>query len=83
MPIICRKLIRVELFNQMLNDRLGELLQKPNPPFLYGRSSYGGFVGRQDAFTTVTIAKPGELETAIKAVIAETERIRLFWVYFN
>ncbi|MFI5140005.1 MAG: M16 family metallopeptidase, partial [Sphingobacteriales bacterium] len=70
--------IRVQLFNQMLNERLGELLQKPNPPFLYGQSSYGGFVGRQDAFTTVTIAKPGELELAVKAAVAETERIRQF-----
>ncbi|HEY8783508.1 MAG TPA: insulinase family protein [Mucilaginibacter sp.] len=70
--------IRVQLFNQMLNDRLGELLQKPNPPFLYGQSSYGGFAGRQDAFTTIAVAKPGELEAAVKAAVAETERIRLF-----
>jgi zinc protease len=70
--------IRVQLFNEMLNDRLGELLQKPNPPFLYSRSSYGSFVGRQDAFTTLAVAKPGELETAIKAAVAETERVRKF-----
>lgn len=70
--------IRVQLFNQMLNERLGELLQKPNPPFLYGKSGYGGFVGRQDAFTTVAVAKPGELELAVKATVAETERVRQF-----
>ncbi len=70
--------IRVELFNQMLNDRLGELLQKPNPPFLFSQSSYGGFVGRQDAFTTLAVAKPGELATAVKAAVAETERVRQF-----
>ncbi len=70
--------IRVELFNQMLNDRLGELLQKPNPPFLFSQSSYGGFVGRQDAFTTLAVAKPGELAAAVKAAVAETERVRQF-----
>ena len=70
--------IRVELFNEMLNDRLNELLQKPNPPFLFSQSSYGGFIGRQDAFTTLAVAKPGELETAIKAAVAETERVRQF-----
>lgn len=70
--------IRVQLFNEMLNDRLGELLQKSNPPFLFGQSSYGNFTGRQDAFTTVAVAKPGELETAIKAAVAETERVRQF-----
>jgi zinc protease len=70
--------IRVQLFNQMLNDRLGELLQKPNPPFLFGQASYSGFIGHQDAFTSLAVAKPGELETAVKAVVAETERARVF-----
>jgi len=70
--------IRVELFNQMLNDRLNELLQKPNPPFLFSQSSYGAFTGRQDAFTTIAVAKPGELELAVKAAVAETERVRQF-----
>lgn len=70
--------IRVQLFNQMLNARLGELLQKANPPFLFGQASYGDFIGRQDAFTTIAVAKPGELETALKAAVAETERARLF-----
>ncbi len=70
--------MRVELFNQMLNARLGELTQKANPPFLFGRASYGGFLGHQDAFTSIAVAKPGELEKAIKAVVAETERARKF-----
>jgi len=70
--------IRVQLFNQMLNDRLAELLQKPNPPFLFGQASYSGFIGHQDAFTSLAVAKPGELETAVKAVVAETERARIF-----
>ncbi|MDB4921288.1 pitrilysin family protein [Mucilaginibacter sp.] len=70
--------IRIQLFNQMLNDRIGELTQKPTPPFVYGQSSYGAFIGRQDAFTTIAVAKPGGLETAIKAAVAETERVRRF-----
>lgn len=70
--------IRVELFNAMLNDRLKELTQKPNPPFLFSQSGYGPFTGRQDAFTTIAVAKPGELETAVKAAVAETERVRQF-----
>ncbi len=70
--------IRVQLFNQMLSDRLGELLQKPNPPFIFGQASYENFIGRQNAFTTIAVAKPGELETAVKAAVAETERVRQF-----
>ncbi|MFB9841986.1 M16 family metallopeptidase [Mucilaginibacter ginsenosidivorans] len=70
--------MRNDIFNQMLNARLSELTQKANPPFLFGRASYGGFIGHQDAFTSIAVAKPGELETAIKAVVAETERARKF-----
>jgi zinc protease len=70
--------VKVQLFNQMLNARLNELLQKPNPPFLYGRTSYGNFIGDQDAYTSLVVAKPGELEKAVKAVVAESERARKF-----
>jgi zinc protease len=70
--------LRVDLFNQMLNARLSELTQKANPPFLFGRASYGGFIGHLDAFTSIAVAKPGELEKALKAVVAETERAKKF-----
>jgi zinc protease len=71
--------IRVNLFNQMLNNRISELMQKPNPPFLYGTASYGDFLADQDAFTTVAVAKqPSELKGAIEAVLNETERARKF-----
>jgi zinc protease len=70
--------IRVDLFNQMLNARLGELRQKADPPFIFGLANYGSFLGNQDAFTSVAVAKSGGLETAIKAVVAETERARKF-----
>ncbi|MGZ3764937.1 MAG: M16 family metallopeptidase [Mucilaginibacter sp.] len=70
--------MRNELFNQMLNARLGELRQKANPPFLFGATSYSNFIGNQDAFISIAYAKPGELEKALKAVVAETERARKF-----
>lgn len=71
--------VRIGLFNQMINARLGELQQKPNPPFLYGQSAYGSFIGKQDALTSIAVAKTGtELKTAVRAVVAETERARKF-----
>ena len=71
--------MRVNLFNQMLNERLGELTKQANPPFLFGRAAYGGFLGHVDALTSIAVAKkPEELEKAIKAVVAETERARKF-----
>lgn len=70
--------IRNILFNNMLSSRLGELTQKADPPLLYAGASYGDFLGNLNAFTTVAVAKPGELEKAVKAAVAETERARKF-----
>jgi zinc protease len=70
--------VRTSLFNFMLNQRLGELQQKAEPPFLYARTSYGPLIGNQDAFSSVVVSKPDGLQIAVKAVVAETERARKF-----
>ena len=70
--------VRVNLFNYMLGERLTELQQKPEPPFLYGKASYSSLLGKQDAFSTVVIAKSGDLENALKTIVGETERARKF-----
>jgi zinc protease len=71
--------IRVSLFNQMMNARLGELLQKPNPPFLFAQASYSGFLGNLDAFTTIAVAKTTEeLKPALQTTLNEVERARKF-----
>lgn len=71
--------IRTQIFNQMLNNRLSELTQKADPPFLFGQVSYGGFLGNQDALTELAVAKSGDkLKLAIDAVLDETERARKF-----
>lgn len=71
--------MRVNLFNQMINARLSELLQKPNPPFLFAQASYSGFLGNQDAFTTIAVAKSADqLQGAIQTTLDEIERARKF-----
>lgn len=70
--------VRTNLFNYMLNERLNELQQKPEPPFLYGKASYSALIGKQDAFSTVVVSKAGDLENALKTIVAETERARKF-----
>lgn len=70
--------LQISLFNSMLRARMSELTQKADPPFLFGQASYGGFLGGLDAFTTVAVAKPGELQKAVTAAVEETERARKF-----
>lgn len=74
-----RRGVLTQLFNQMLNSRLGELTQQANPPLLFGQVNYSNFLGNQDALTEVAVAKSADqLKIAIDAVLAETERARKF-----
>lgn len=71
--------LRVDLFNAMLGARLNELRQKPSPPYLFAGGGYGGFLANQDAFSLKIYAKSADqLEIAVKAAVAETERARKF-----
>ena len=72
------ELIR-QLFNDMLNDRLQEIAQKPNAPFLQGFSSYGKFIGDKDALSLFAVAKNGEsIATSMEALLTENERVRKY-----
>ncbi|GAA4101786.1 M16 family metallopeptidase [Mucilaginibacter panaciglaebae] len=71
--------MRIAIFNQLINSRISDLTKIPSPPIKYGQAGYAEFIGKQDAFTTIALAKsPQDLETTFKAVVAETERIRKF-----
>jgi zinc protease len=71
--------MRVSLFNDMMNARLSELMQKPEPPFLFAQAGYSDFLADQDAFTTVAYAKStDQLQGAIKATLDEVERAHKF-----
>ncbi len=70
--------IRVALFNQMLSNRITELTQAQNPAILFGQVGYSSFIGKQDAFTSLAVANPGGLESAVKAMVAELLRARKF-----
>ncbi|HTH82820.1 MAG TPA: insulinase family protein [Mucilaginibacter sp.] len=70
--------VKVTLFNQMLNARISEITQSKDPVMLYGQASYSPMVGKMDAFSTLTVANPGGLETAFKTMAGEMERVRKF-----
>lgn len=73
-----RESIKRSLFNQMLQARLQELTQQASPPFLFGGASYSGFIGDYDAFFNIAVAKDGNLEGALKAVLNEGIRAKNF-----
>ncbi|WP_138477564.1 M16 family metallopeptidase [Dyadobacter bucti] len=68
-----------ELYNAMLGQRMQELTQKANPPFLYGGSQYGDFLGNLDSYTSVALAKDAaSLKTALTALLEENIRVQKF-----
>ncbi|GAB4031319.1 M16 family metallopeptidase [Spirosoma gilvum] len=73
-----RESIKRGLFNTMLGNRIQELTQQANPPFLGGYSNYGDFLGNLDAFTSIAVAKGGNVEQAIRAVLNENARVKQF-----
>lgn len=70
-----RELLVRSLYNSMINNRLGELVQKENPPFIVGYSAYTGMTRSQDAFMAVAFARDNEVITALTSVLEENQRV--------
>ena len=66
------------IYHRMFNKRLHELLQKANPPFLYGYSSQGRFL-RSKAFFVLGAGVPDNgFEKGLEALLTEASRVRQF-----
>ena len=69
----------ISLMNSMINARIGELLQKENPPFVAGSISFGEYYARgYDAFSIKATARKNEEALALEAIYTEAERARKF-----
>ncbi len=64
----------------MMNERLNELVQKSDPPFVYGMASGGDyFIAKtKDAWMMAAVAKEDNIGGALEALTIETERARQF-----
>lgn len=64
------------LFNRMMSDRVNEILQRANPPFMSGSVSYGGFARGYDMLAINATAHPNRMEDALKAIYTEALRVK-------
>ena len=71
-----RKDIIGNLYNGMLNARLGELLQQSNPPFLYAYAQDGRFIGDKHAFNLVAGVEENSILKGLDAVVREAFRAK-------
>ncbi|PTX61947.1 zinc protease [Kordia periserrulae] len=74
-----KKQLIQNLFTQMINNRLSELTESENPPFIFGSSYHGGTWARtKEAYqSTAMTAADGQLK-ALEALLEENERARKY-----
>lgn len=67
-----------QMFTSLTNQRLQELTQKENPPFLYGSVGFGSYARGYDAFGGYAAAGTGDVNKALNALVQEIERVKRF-----
>jgi len=71
-----RQSIVEELYHAMLNQRLDEIAQRPDPPFLWAASNTGRFVRSAEVTSLAAGVRNGGVETGLEALLTEVERVR-------
>lgn len=73
-----RKALIESLYGQMLSERMQELTQQANPPFIQGGSQTGKVVRGYKSYNAYAVVGKGGVQPAIDALIEEDERARKF-----
>ncbi|HSO89185.1 MAG TPA: insulinase family protein, partial [Draconibacterium sp.] len=73
-----RKTIVQGIYNGIINNRLAEKTQLPEPPFLGGQSVFAELIGPKSAYISVAVTQNGKIEEGLKAVLIENERVRKY-----
>lgn len=71
-----RQSIVENLYNGMINNRLSELTQQADPPFIFGQSSFSELFGPTSVYNSVAVTQNGEIEKGLKAVLLENQRVK-------
>jgi len=66
------------LVSSLINQRLTELTQKPNPPFVFGNTGYQDFLRGYNSFISFAVLGEAPMQDAVDALISETNRARQF-----
>lgn len=73
-----RKLLISSLFTGMLNQRLRELQQKADPPFIFASTSAGSSWARtKTAFSAFSVVNESGIEKGLSAILEELRRVEL------
>jgi len=67
-----------QLYTTMLNQRLQELTQKENPPFLYASTSFGSYARGYESFSAFGSSGTGDVNKGLNALLEEIERVKRY-----
>ncbi len=67
-----------DIFSTLLNNRLSELTQKENPPFLYAYAGYGSYARGYESFNASIGTGDKDAEAGLKAFEEELERVKKY-----
>lgn len=73
-----RKNLAEELVSSLINQRLQELTQKENPPFVFGYTGYQSLLRGYNCFLSAALLGENPMQEAVDALMAETNRARQF-----
>ncbi len=71
-----RSTVVQQLFTGMLNQRLEELTQKVDPPFMNAGSYYGNVIRSKDAYQMFAIVPENGIERGLKTLLEENKRVK-------
>jgi zinc protease len=66
------------LFTTMLSQRMQELTQKEEPPFLFAANTFGGLARGYESYNSYAYVAKGGVDIALKTLVEENERARKF-----
>jgi zinc protease len=64
------------LYSRMFNQRLDELRQQPDPPFLFAFTGQGRFVRTKEVYLLTAAVKDNQIESGLETLLTEAARIK-------
>src|SRR5690606_14943430 len=77
-PAAYRQALVERLYNAMFNQRLFELTQQPQPPFILGSSGQGRFIRSSEVYLLNAAVQDGGILRGLEALLTEAERVLRF-----
>ncbi|MCG8604909.1 insulinase family protein, partial [bacterium] len=73
-----RNLLVESLYNAMLNNRLEELLNNPEPPYLFGFSTEGRFIRSKEFYMLGAAVKDNGINQGLATLLVEANRVKKY-----